>query len=158
MLNETSAGYRTAILMALMVLLFFCLMSRMDYVVNSTLYNYGLRFSRGWADGYWITYNAIFVAFALGISCAYWFGSRKTRRDLKFSIALLTTIILFTIGGLQDIMFFVLWAGGLPPNNVVWWWAPLANIVGTWNSTIQVAFTSLMVCVSVCIWLIVKRK
>jgi len=156
--NKASAGYKTAVPFAMLVLLFFFLMSRMDYVVNSTLYDYGLRFSYGWAAGYWITYTAIFIAFAMAVSCAYWFGSHKTRRDMKLSLALFTTIVLFAIGGLQDIMFFILWDGGLPPNNVAWSWAPLANIVGTWNSTIQVAFTTLMICVSICMWALVKKK
>jgi hypothetical protein len=156
--KEASAGHRTAISFGILVLLFFCLMSRMDYVVNSTLYDYGLRFSYEWADGYWVTYNAVFVAFALAMSCAYWLGSQKSWRDMKFSIAVLATIVLLAVGGLQDIMFFALWAGGLPPSNVVWWWTPLASVVGTWNSTIQIGFTALMVCASFCIWILVTKK
>jgi hypothetical protein len=156
--NDALAGYEKAILLAILVLLFFCLMSRMDYVVNSTLYDYGLRFSYDWAGEYWVTYNAIFVAFALAVSCAYWFGSHKTRRDMKFSIALLVTIVLFTLGGLQDVMFFVLWGGGLPPSNVVWWWVPWTNLIGTWNSAIQVGFTTLMFGASICTWILATKK
>ena len=158
MFNEALAEYRTEISFAFLVLLFFCLMSRMDYVVNSTLYDYGLRFSYEWAEGYWVTYNSIFVAFALAMSCAYWFGSHKTRMDMKFSIALFTTIVLLTAGGLQDVIFFVFWAGGLPPNNVVWRWSPLTNLVGTWNSTIQIGFMTLMVGASICTWILATKK
>lgn len=158
MFNGVLAGYKKAILLVVLILLFFCLMSRMDYVVNSTLYSYGLRFSYDWAWEYWITYNAIFVAFALVVSCAYWFGSHKTRRDMKFSIALLMTIVLFTVGGLQDVMFFVFWAGGLPPSNVAWWWAPWINLMGTWNSLIQIGFMTLTFVASICTWLVATKK
>jgi hypothetical protein len=156
--NDAPASYKKAILLAILVLSFFCLMSRMDFVVNSTLYGYGLRFSYDWAREYWVTYNAIFVAFALAVSCAYWFGSNRTRKDMKFSIALLITIVLFTLGGLQDLMFFVFWAGGLPPSNVVWWWAPWTNLVGTWNSMIQIGFMTIMLGASIFTWMLATKK
>ena len=158
MFNEALTRYKTEISLALLVLLFFCLMSRMDYVVNSTLYNYGLRFSYNWAEGYWLTYNAIFIAFGLAVSCAYWLGSHKTRRDMKCSMALLATIVLFTVGGLQDVMFFVLWAGGLPPSNVIWRWSPFTSLIGTWNSMIQIGFMTLMVGASICTWILATKK
>jgi hypothetical protein len=156
--NGVLAGYKKAILLAVLVLLFFGLMSRMDYIVNSTLYSYGLRFSYNWAWEYWITYNAIFIAFALVVSFAYWFGSHKTRRDMKFSFALLITIVLLAVGGLQDVIFFVFWGGGLPPSNVVWWWVPWINLIGTWNSVIQIIFTTLAFGASICTWLLATKK
>jgi len=158
MLTEVVGRYEKAILFAILVLSFFCLMSRMDFVVNSTLYSYGLRFSYSWAEGYWVTYNAIFVVFALTMSCAYWLGSHRTRRDTRFSIAILVTIVLLTIGGLQDVMFFALWSNGLPPSNVIWWWSPLTVLIGTWNSTLQIGFTTLMAGASVCTWIMAMKK
>jgi hypothetical protein len=56
------------------------------------------------------------------------------------------TVALLSIGGLQDILFFVLWGGGLPQNSVVWWWMPWAGIFGTWNSVLQVSLTLLTSC------------
>jgi hypothetical protein len=149
MLFGVFSRVKKAISLALLILLFFCLMSRIDYVVNASLYNYGLRFSYDWARGYWATYSAIFVVFAVMMSYVYWLGSVKTRRDAKISISILVTIVLLMVGGLQDIMFFVFWAGGLPPTNVVWWWSPWTSLVGTWNSMIQISFMALMSCTSI---------
>jgi hypothetical protein len=74
------------------VLLFFVLMSRVDFIVNSTLYKYGLVFSYDWANGYWLAYDSTFAVFSAMAAYAYWFGSRKTACDKKIVIALFVTI------------------------------------------------------------------
>jgi hypothetical protein len=145
-------------ILAVLILGFFVLMSRIDYTVHSIMYNYGLRFSYDWANQYWIAYDATFVVFSLIVGYAYWFGSRKTKRDLKVAAALLLTINLLALGGLQDIMFFVLWSGGLPPSSVVWWWVPWTQIIGTWNSLTQVGLTTLAACLSSVTWMITLRR
>jgi hypothetical protein len=158
-LDKTSlSGLKKASLLSLLIILFFSLMSRIDYIVHSILYNYGLRFSYDWANGYWMTYHATFVAFSVIISIVYWMGSKKTACDLKCSLALLLTINLLAIGGLQDILFYVLWAGGLPPTNVVWWWMPWTAVIGTWNSLMQIGFTSVMLCASGFTWWLAIKK
>lgn len=146
------------VVLAVLILGFFALMSRIDYTVHSIMYNYGLHFSYDWANQYWITYNATFVLFSLIVAYACWFGSKKTKSDLKVAVALLLTIDLLALGGLQDIMFFVLWSGGLPPTSVVWWWVPWTKITGTWNSLTQVGFTTLTVCLSSVMWMITLKR
>jgi hypothetical protein len=158
MLIGRFSRFKKALSLALLILLFFCLMSRIDYVVNADLYNYGLSFSYDWARGYWVTYSAVFVVFAVAVSCAYWFGSVKTRRDAKISISILATIVLLMVGGLQDVMFFVFWGGGLPATDVVWWWSPWISLVGTWNSVIQIGFMALMSCASSLTWILAVNK
>jgi hypothetical protein len=70
-------------------------------------------------------------------SYVYWLGSQKTTQDKKVVAALLVTINLLALGGLQDILYFSIWAGGLPVNSVVWWWSLWKNIFGTWNTSLQ---------------------
>ena len=146
-----------AALLAVAVFVFFLLMSRIDYIVNSTLYRYGLQFSYDWALEYWVIYTTVFVVFSAALGITNWVTSSRTRKDTKISAALFLTILFLAIGGLQDILYFVFWAGGLPPISVVWWWAPLITLVGTWNSLIQVGFTTLMMGASVCTWLLATR-
>ena len=109
-------------------------MSRIDFIINSVLYNYGLEFSYNWANTYWLTYNFTFVVFSAVAAFIYWLGSPKTSCDKKVVVALLVTINLLALGGLQDILYFVFWAGGLPVNNVVWWWSQWRGVFGTWNT------------------------
>lgn len=143
---------------AILILAFFCLMSRIDYIVNGVLYNHGLSFSYEWATDYWLTYNLTFLTFSIIVSFSYWYGSNKTAKNLKFSIALLLTINALAMGGLQDIMFYILWAGGLPPNNVTWWWAPWRYVLGTWTSQTQIGFTLIMLCSTIFIWTLAAKK
>ncbi len=147
-----SKHFSKALFIGALILLFFALMSRLDYVVNSTLYDYGLKFSYGWAAPYWMIYDSIFIIFSLILGFTYWFASNKNRTDLKICVALIATVNLLMIGGLQDLMFFILWAGGLPPEHIIWWWAPLISVAGKWNSTTQVLFTGLMADASALVW------
>ncbi|MFQ6068628.1 MAG: hypothetical protein ACE5KD_03695 [Candidatus Bathyarchaeia archaeon] len=143
---------------ALSIFTFFCLMSRIDFIVHGTLYRHGLQFSYEWANEYWAIYTAIFVVFSVIIGVIYWLGSNKSVEDLKFSIALIATVNILMIGGLQDIMVYVFWAGGLPPNNVVWWWVPWNYLLGTWNSFMQIILATLTVFLTVFLWIRMLRK
>ncbi len=143
-LSQTLAHFKKPLILMTLILLFFTLMSRIDYIVHATLYEYGLQFSYDWANSYWFTYNTLFVLFAVMAGVTYWFASNRTYRALKLSLALFGTILFLAIGGLQDILYFTLWGGGLPPTSVVWWWVPWANILGTWNSLMQISFTIIM--------------
>jgi hypothetical protein len=144
---------------AISIFSFFCLMSRMDYIVHGILYRYGLQFSYNWANEYWAIYTSLFVFCSIAMALMYWLGSNKTSKDLKISIGLLATINILMIGGLQDLLFYTLWGNGLPPDNIIWWWTPLSHYFGTWNSSMQVALTVLTCSATVPLWLyILKNK
>ena len=133
-------------------------MSRIDSIVHGVLYHYGLQFSYEWANDYWVTYNATFIAFSIILGLMYWLGSNKTAKNLKFSFGLAVTVILLLIGGLQDIMFFVFWDGGLPPNDVIWWWAPGHYLFGTWTSLMQLAFSIATLSIITLLWVRILGK
>jgi hypothetical protein len=145
-------------IISILVFSFFCLMSRIDFIVHGVLYSYNLRFSYEWANEYWIIYGSLFVLFSVVMALMYWWSSNKTSRDAKISMGLFATINLLVIGGLEDLMLYVFWANGLPPNNVVWWWIPLCGLLGTWNSSMQVAFFALSCSILVSLWFYVLRK
>jgi len=130
-------------------------MSRIDFIVHGTLYRYGLRFSYEWANEYWFTYSATFIAFSGIIGLMYWLGSSKTVKDLKISVGLVVTVNILMIGGLQDVLFYVLWCGGLPANDVVWWWIPWSHFFGTWNSLMQIILTSFTFSTTAFLWIII---
>lgn len=145
------AVYKAAFVTAV-VFVFFCLMSKFDFIVHEKLYNYGLFFSYEWALDYWITYWSAFIVFSVIITVMYWLGSGKTMGDLMFSLTVCLTINLLMIGGVQDLLFFLLWGDGLPGYEVVWWWSPWIYVFGTWNSSMQLVLSSLIVSVNVFIW------
>ena len=140
------------VLVILSLFAFFCLMSKIDFIVHGILYNYGLQFSFEWAIDYWVVYTVAFVIFSVIVSLMYWLGSEKTMKDLKLSLALLATVNILMISGLQDVMFYILLAGGLPPNDVVWWWVPWFHIVGTWTTPMQILLTLAGISVTTLLW------
>jgi hypothetical protein len=133
-------------------------MARIDFIVHGILYHYGLQFSYEWALDYWVTYILVFIVFSITVAFIYWFGSNKTRKDLRFSVALFVTINSLLVGGFQDILFYVFWAGGLPPIDVVWWWIPWTHIVGTWTSLHQIGFAAIMGCGVLLTWVLATKK
>jgi len=137
---------------------FFCLMSKLDSIVHGTLYHYGLRFSFEWANEYWVTYTAIFIAFSLIIGLFYWLGSNRTVDDLKISIALVATVNILMMGGLADIIFFIFWGGGLPPNDITWWWVPWNSLFGVWNSSMQIIFVIAALSITTFLWIRMIEK
>jgi len=138
---------------ALSILVYFCLLSRLDLIVNQNLYHYGLQFSYEWANEYWITYFASYAYFSIVIAFIYWLASNKTRNDLKVSIGLATTVNLLHMGGLADIIFFSLWARGLPPDSVMWWWMPRYQIFGVWTNSMQIALLTFMSLTTTFMWI-----
>jgi hypothetical protein len=105
----------------LLVLLFFVFMSGLDFVVHRVLYGYGLRFSYDWAVVYWVIYGCVFFVFSVAVGLIYWLASRRSRRDVKIGLGLFLSVYLLSLGGLQDVFWFVFWGGGLPGDGVVWW-------------------------------------
>lgn len=138
---------------ALSIFLYFCLLSRIDFIVHGNLYHYGLHFSYEWANEYWITYFAAYAYFSTVMGFTYLLASNRTKKDLKVSIGLVATVNLLQIGGLADILFFSLWAGGLPPDTIAWWWTPWFQIFGVWTSSMQIALMTLMSLVVVFMWI-----
>ena len=137
---------------ALSIFLYFCLLSRLDFIVHRDLYHYGLQFSYEWANEYWIIYFTSYVYFSIVLGLIYWLASNRTRNDLKVSLGLFITVNLLHLGGLADMIFFGLWAGGLPPDSVMWWWMPWYQIFGVWTSSMQIVLMAIMSLIVVSMW------
>jgi len=139
--------------LSLLVFLFFSLMSRIDFIVNNKLYNYGLYFSYQWANEYWTTYFATFFTFSLLVGFIYWLGSNKGKQDRKVSLVLSASVSLLFLGGTADIIFFVLWVGKLPPENVMWWWMHWYHIFGVWTTSMQISLATVVSLLIALLWI-----
>jgi len=129
-------------------------MSRIDFIVHSTLYEYGLIFSYEWANHYWLVYGLVFASFASAVAFVYYYASEKTFRNKKIALALFTSINVLSLCGLQDVLFYVLWTGSLPPETLVWWWSLWTLVFGTWNSQMQLALTGFACMVTLLCWVL----
>ena len=139
----------------LLVLLFFVFMSGLDFVVHRVLYSYGLRFSYDWAVAYWILYGCVFFVFSVAVGFIYWLASDRSRRDVKIGLSLFLSVCLLSLGGLQDVFWFVFWGGGLPQDGIVWWWMPWFRLFGFWNSGLQLCLLGLVSGVIGLVWTVI---
>jgi hypothetical protein len=126
-------------------------MSGLDFVVHRVLYNYGLQFSYGWASFYWLVFGSVFAVFSFAVGLVYWLASNRMPRDLRVSAGLTLSIFLLSLGGLEDVLWFVLWNGSFPDVGVIWWWMPWFGIFGFWNGVCQLILISIA-CLFVCVF------
>ena len=109
------------------IVLFFLgvlLFTRIDFLVNSSLYGYGLNFSENWYGEYTILYALCYQLLILSLF-AY-------SRNLK----LLALTEVFALTSTQDLVYFGLWQGSFP--TVEWSWTPFYRILGSWTTTHQI--------------------
>jgi hypothetical protein len=100
------------------------LLTRLDFLVNSILYNFGLSFSEAWYQEYSILY---FLAYQLVV-----FILLAYTRNLK----LFALFQVFVLTCTQDLVYFGLWEGSFPSHE--WVWMVYYRIFGFWNTTSQI--------------------
>lgn len=105
------------------ILVFFVVMSYLDYVVHDTLYSYGLQFSYDWAYPYWTAYGLVYLLFLIG-----------AKSKLGFAL---------WIGGFQDLLTNLLWQRSSLLQT--WWWHPFHWIGLPWCALTQIGFLVLIV-------------
>ena len=112
------------------LLLFFVsvlVFTRMDFLVHSTLYNYGLIFSLDWALEYWflycLLYQLVIVCLTLWTKNPYFFVAAQV----------------FVFTATQDLVFFGLWEGWFPSGE--WTWMLWYDFFGGWNTLNQIVLS-----------------
>ena len=100
------------------------LLTRIDFIINNVLYNFGLNFSEAWHQEYSILY---FLAYQLVI-----FTLLAYTKSLK----LFTLFQVFVLTSTQDLVYFCLWEGSFPSHE--WVWMVYYRIFGFWNTTSQI--------------------
>jgi hypothetical protein len=103
------------------------ILTKLDFLVNTTLYEYGLQFSYGWYQEYTFLYA---LSYQLVLLLLYLWT-----RDWK-SILVLEG---FVLSAGQDLIFFAVWNGSFPDGQ--WAWTIFHQIFGFWNTGIQVFLT-----------------
>jgi hypothetical protein len=107
------------------------LLTRLDYLINNTLYSFGLSYSEAWYQEYVLLY---FLAYQLVI-----FTLLAYTRNLK----LFMLFQAFVLTSTQDLIYFGLWEGSFPAHE--WVWMTQYKLFGFWNTATQIllSFSSL---------------
>lgn len=105
------------------------LFTRIDYLTNAELYQFGLQYSDAWWQNYQILYNCLFQ-FVIGFSLLY---SRNWRLAIVQEA--------FVLSCTQDLVYFGLWSGGVFPSGD-WTWMSMYHVVGSWTTSMQIGFSA----------------
>jgi hypothetical protein len=118
-----------AVIAVLLFAISVLLLTRMDYLVNAQLYQFGLTFSESWAITYWALYILLYQLFiiVLLLFCKNW------KLGLVFEV--------FTLTSSQDLVYFGVWSGGVFPKGN-WTWMFLYKVFGFWNTQSQILLTA----------------
>ena len=96
------------------------LLTRLDYLINNTLYSFGLNYSEAWHQEYGVIY---FLAYQLVI-----FTLLAYTKNLK----LFMFFQAFVLTSTHDLVYFGLWEGSFPARE--WIWMTQYRIFGFWNT------------------------
>jgi len=117
----------------LAILFFFgavLVLTRVDWIINTVLYKYGLQFSYGWYREYTLLYMLLFqlVILPLSVWIQNWYFLGLTEA--------------FVLSGTQDLIYFGLWCGYFPSEN--WTWMVFYEWFGSWTTANQFALCLLV--------------
>lgn len=125
---------------------FFLIMTRIDYVVNSTLYEYGLFFSQGW----YVEWTSIYVLSYVFFSVVMGHFNKSLRLGLSlFFISLVST---------QDIIYFLVWNSANRFPMSMWVWVYPYRIFGYWNMATQLLLSTSTILLVTAMNIVWKRK
>jgi hypothetical protein len=117
--------------------------TKLDFLVNETLYDYGLEFSYEWYQEYTIQYA---LSYQLILLLLYLWTS-----DWKLAFVLEG----FVLSSGQDLIFFMVWNGGFPKGE--WTWMFFYRIFGFWNTNTQILLTASVTLTSFLLTFIISK-
>ena len=129
-----------------------------DFIVHSTLYDYGLIFSNTWAVPYWTLLGLVFFGLAFCSVSAYNIDRKKI--NIYKSILVFITIIAEHNGGILDTLWFVIYRilngnwGGAFGN---WTWHPYSTI-GFYNLYSNLTLNVIVIVILTIAWYWVLRR
>jgi hypothetical protein len=118
---------KQSVVAVLLFLVGVLLFTRIDFLINKSLYDYGLRFSQNWYGEYTTLYMLCYQFLIISL----FVYSRN------FKLVLLMEVFVLTYT--QDLVYFGLWQGAFPSAN--WTWMPLFKFFGSWTTGYQLLFS-----------------
>ena len=106
------------------------LFTRLDFLVNSDFYHYGLQFNESWYTTFGIIYGLLYQ---LTIILLFLYSK---------NVSLFIFYEAFVLSCTQDLIFYGVWNNGIFPSGD-WTWMPLYQTFGTWTTTHQILLSFL---------------
>lgn len=137
------------VVILVLIVALFAILAKIDYAVNG-LNDHWLPETN--LIHYWVWMWLVGYPF-FGLLFAYLFkaGAPNTKNNLLYSVAIFVTVILFAVGGLEDIFYYVL-NGNPLPSTEEWWWMFWYMILGTWTSEMQLTLLGICIVIVASMW------
>src|SRR3989304_2850088 len=137
---------RKDLIAVLLFILGVLLFTRIDFLINNSLYGYGLEFSENWYVEYTCLYALCYQLFIFSL-LAY-------SKNVKFFVLM----EVFVVTSTQDLVYFGLWQGGFPATE--WSWMPFFRVFGSWTTPHQILlsfFTNLTASLAIILLPLMKQ-
>lgn len=96
----------------------------MDFIANKIMFNHGLEFSWDWFIPWGIALNLTVIGSSTSNALIYWAGRKLTLRRRVTAILIWMTGYWQIVSANEDMIWFIVFDGGFPPLDQVWWWMP----------------------------------
>jgi len=106
----------------------------MDFIANKIMFEHGLEFSWDWFLPWGIALNLTVLGSSVSNSLIYWSGRKLTKRRRITAFLIGLTSYWQIVSANEDMLWFIVFDGGLPPLSQVWWWMPQHWVVQWINS------------------------
>ena len=124
---------RKTIVASVLFFLSVLLLTRLDFLIHETLpARHAPGFTLAWYNEYLLIYGVLFQICVIALS--YW------SRSWGFLVAAEA----FILSSTQDLFFYGVWGGGLPPLSMQWTWVGHYDLLGYWNVATQIILSTLV--------------
>ena len=136
----------------------------LDFIGNRVMFEHGLVFSWAWfipwAIGLHITVGGTSVSNAI----IYWWARGQTKRSRYTAFMIGLTSYWQLISGNEDLIWFAVFDGGIPPLNKIWWWMPQDFIVQwinpawRWTTLHELIWIIVFNVILIGLWILWKKR
>lgn len=110
-----------------------------------------------WLKEYIVFFLIVLFWSAVFSGILYFAASKRVKKNFWISLGLVNTVALLILGGLEDILYFLLWSRGLPSNNYDWSWMIWYKIFGTWRTPHQIILLASTIILLILMWIKISR-
>ena len=125
---EVKRGHLRVMFAIVLFLVAVVLLEGNGYLIHHDLYEYGLQYSQAWAEKDNLIKIVLYQFVILTITLIH----------KSWSVLILTEI--FWITSTQDLIFYLIWNGGVFPEGN-WTWMPFFSVFGNWTTTNQLVLS-----------------
>lgn len=135
----------------------------LDFIGNHEMFKHGLKFSWDWFIPWAIGLHITVGGTSIANSILYWFARGGTKRSRITAFLIGLTSYWQLISGNEDLIWFAVFNGGIPPLNKVWWWMPQDFVMqwlnlGRWTTLHELCWIVVFNLILIGLWILWYKR